>query len=113
MDHKIKLRNFPIQALCTIVLAGFMVGVQAQAPSVTPSEPKIIIRVEPVPPEKEEVVSANANPNPNAPDPALGEGKEGPNDCELKYPMPPSKKDRKSTRLNSSHSSVSRMPSSA
>ena len=92
MDHKIKLSNFPIQVLCTIVLAGFMVGVQAQAPSVTPSEPKIIIRVEPVPPEKDEVVSANANPNPNAPDPALGEGKEGPNDCELKYPMPPSKK---------------------
>jgi hypothetical protein len=88
MDHKIKLSNFPIQVLCTIVLAGFMVGVQAQAPSVTPSEPKIIIRVEPVPPEKEEVASAN----PNAPDPALGEGKEGPNDCELKYPMPPSKK---------------------
>jgi len=66
-----------------ITLSVPVFSVSAQSNSAPSSEPKVIIRMEPMPPEKEE---------PPAIDPALGEGRAGPTDCEQKFPMPPSKK---------------------
>lgn len=63
--------------------SGLTFSVSAQPSSAPSSDPKVIIRVEPMAPEKEE---------PPAIDPALGEGRAGPTDCEQKFPMPPSKK---------------------
>ena len=69
--------------LLAFALVGFAFSIHAQPNSAPASEPKVIIRVEPMAPEKEE---------PPAIDPALGEGLAGPTDCEQKFPMPPSKK---------------------
>ena len=58
-------------------------SVSAQPSSAPSSEPKVIIRMEPKPLEKEK---------PPTIDPALGEGRAGPTECEQKLAMPPSKK---------------------
>ena len=69
--------------LLAFALAGFAFSIHAQPSSAPASEPKVIIRVEPMAPEKEESA---------LPGPALGEGRAGPTDCEQKHPMPSSKK---------------------
>ena len=66
-----------------ITLSVPVFSVSAQSNSAPSSEPKVIIRMEPMPPEKEK---------PPTIDPALGEGRAGPTDCEQTFPMPPSKK---------------------
>ncbi|NCV04239.1 MAG: hypothetical protein EBV46_07340, partial [Burkholderiaceae bacterium] len=84
MDHKRFLT--PYQRLTAfLMLVGLAMGVQAQSTGPTSSEPKIIIRSEPITPQNEEATAAEA------PDPALGEGKAGPTDCEQKFPMPASR----------------------
>ena len=66
-----------------ITLSVPVFSVSAQSNSAPSSEPKVIIRMEPMPPEKEK---------PPTIDPALGEGRAGPTECEQTFPMPPSKK---------------------
>lgn len=80
-NQRAKIMNQPL--LLAFALAGLAFSIHAQPNSAPASEPKVIIRVEPMAPEKEE---------PPAIDPALGEGRAGPTDCEQKFPMPPSKK---------------------
>ena len=80
-NQRAKIMNQPL--LLAFALAGLAFSIHAQPSSAPASEPKVIIRVEPMAPEKEE---------PPAIDPALGEGRAGPTDCEQKFPMPPSKK---------------------
>ena len=80
-NQRAKIINQPL--LLAFALAGLAFSIHAQPNSAPASEPKVIIRVEPMAPEKEE---------PPAIDPALGEGRAGPTDCEQKFPMPPSKK---------------------
>ena len=80
-NQRAKIINQPL--LLAFALAGFAFSIHAQPNSAPTSEPKVIIRVEPMAPEKEE---------PPAIDPALGEGRAGPTDCEQKFPMPPAKK---------------------
>jgi hypothetical protein len=80
-NQRAKIMNQPL--LLAFALAGFAFSIHAQPSSAPAGEPKVIIRVEPMAPEKEE---------PPAIDPALGEGRAGPTDCEQKFPMPPSKK---------------------
>jgi len=80
-NQRAKIMNQPL--LLAFALAGLAFSIHAQPSSAPASEPKVIIRVEPIPPEKE---------GPPTIDPALGEGRAGPTDCEQKFPMPPSKK---------------------
>ena len=80
-NQRAKIMNQPL--LLAFALAGLAFSIHAQPSSAPAGEPKVIIRVEPMAPEKEE---------PPAFDPALGEGRAGPTDCEQKFPMPPSKK---------------------
>ena len=84
MGHKMTMLQHTYAKLgAVLILTGMAVFAQAQTPSANPSEPKVIIRVEPMPLEKEETPT---------PDPALGEGRAGPTDCEQKFPMPPTRK---------------------
>jgi hypothetical protein len=80
-NSRMKIMNLAWLLAFTLSVPVF--SVSAQPGSAPSSEPKIIIRVEPMPPEKEE---------PRTIDPALGEGRAGLTDCEQKFPMPPSKK---------------------
>ena len=80
------IARYVTNALCACLLSALGVGALAQSPSPAPSEPKIIIRSEPIPPQDEEAPAAPK------PDPALGEGQAGPTDCEQKFPMPASRK---------------------
>jgi hypothetical protein len=66
-----------------ITLSVPVFSVSAQSSSAPSSEPKVIIRMEPTPLEKEKPPTIN---------PALGEGRAGPTECEQTFPMPPSKK---------------------
>ena len=78
---RMKIMNQAIVLAFTLPVLAF--SVSAQPSSAPGSEPKVIIRMEPMPPEKEK---------PPTIDPALGEGRAGPTDCEQTFPMPPSKK---------------------
>jgi len=69
--------------LLAITLSVPVFSVSAQSSSSPSSEPKVIIRMEPTPLEKEKPPMIN---------PALGEGRAGPTECEQTFPMPPSKK---------------------
>jgi hypothetical protein len=69
--------------LLAITLSVPVFSVSAQSSSAPSSEPKVIIRMEPTPLEKEKPPTIN---------PALGEGRAGPTECEQTFPMPPSKK---------------------
>ena len=48
------IARYVTNALCACLFIGLAIEAQAQSPSPDPSEPKIIIRSEPIPPEKEE-----------------------------------------------------------
>ncbi len=80
------ITRYVTHALCACLLSGLTIAAQAQSPNPASSEPKIIIRSEPIPPQNEET------PAVPKPDPALGEGQAGPTDCEQKFPMPASRK---------------------
>jgi len=80
-NQRAKIMNQPL--LVAFALAGLAFSIHAQPNSAPAGEPKVIIRVEPMAPEKEESA---------LPGPALGEGRAGPTDCEQKHPMPSSKK---------------------
>ena len=80
-NQRAKIMNQPL--LLAFALAGLAFSIHAQPNSAPAGEPKVIIRVETLPPEKEESVLQG---------PALGEGRASPTDCEQKFPMPPSKK---------------------
>ena len=80
-NQQAKTMNLPL--LLAFALAGLAFSIHAQPSTAPATEPKVIIRVEPMPPEKE---------GPSTIDPALGEWRAGPTDCEQKFPMPPSKK---------------------
>ncbi len=70
------IARYVTHTLCACLLSGLAIAAQAQSPSPDPSEPKIIIRSEPIPPQNEETPAAPK------PDPALVEGQAGPTDCE-------------------------------
>ena len=78
---RMKIMNPAMVFAFTLSVLAF--SVSAQPSSAPSSDPKVIIRMEPMPPEKEE---------PPTIDPALGQGRAGPTDCEQKFAMPPSKK---------------------
>ena len=78
---RMKIMNQAMVFAFTLSVLAF--SVSAQPSSAPSSDPKVIIRMEPMPPEKEE---------PPTIDPALGQGRAGPTECEQKFAMPPSKK---------------------
>ena len=73
---RMKIMNQAMVFAFTLSVLAF--SVSAQPSSELSSEPKVIIRMEPMPPEKEKPPTIN---------PALGEGRAGPTECEQKFQM--------------------------